>query len=81
MLENMNGRPNRGVPRFYDLILGIVVFHLVAPSLALAYLDPITGSLVLQVLAAGFLAAAATFRRSREWFAGLLNRFAKGRDN
>jgi hypothetical protein len=77
----MNGRRNRGVPRLHDLILGIVVFHLVAPSLALAYLDPITGSLVLQVLAAGFLAAAATFRRSREWFAGLLNRLAKRRDN
>lgn len=61
-----------------DVILGLVVFHLVAPSLALAYLDPITGSIVLQVLAAGFLAAAATFRRSREWFADLISRLKRG---
>jgi hypothetical protein len=81
MLGRVNRRPRRGVPGVYDLIFGIAVFHLVAPSLALAYLDPITGSLVLQILAAGFLAAAATFRRSREWVTGFLTRLAKGRDN
>ena len=58
--------------------MGLLVFHLVAPSLALAYLDPITGSIVLQVLAAGFLAAAATFRRSREWLAGFVRRLTRG---
>lgn len=66
-------------PGVCDVVLGIVVFHLVAPSRALAYLDPITGSLVLQVLAAGFLAAAATFRKSREWFVSVLTRFMRGR--
>jgi hypothetical protein len=81
MAGQLKQRSPRGVPRLGDLVLGVAVFHLVAPSLALAYLDPITGSLVLQVLAAGFLAATATFRRSREWIAGLLSRIAKGRDN
>lgn len=70
--------PDRGVVQKYagvrDVAFGLLVFHLVAPSMAWAYLDPITGSIVLQILAAGFLAAAATFRRSREWFSGLITR-------
>lgn len=62
-----------------DVLLGLFVFHVIAPRLALAYLDPITGSIVLQVLAAGFLAAAATFRKSREWLAGIFQRLMRGR--
>lgn len=64
-----------------SLILGLTVFHVVAPSTAWAYLDPVTGSIVLQVLAAGFLAAAATFRKSRDWFREMLKHLAKGRDS
>lgn len=61
-----------------DVALGILVFHLVSPSIAWAYLDPISGSIILQILAAGFLAAAATFRRSRNWLASFLSRLTKG---
>ena len=60
--------------------MGLAVFHFVAPPMAFGYLDPITGSIVLQILAAGFLAAAATFRKSREWIAGLLSRMTKRHD-
>lgn len=70
-------RPDVGVA---DVLAGLTVFHLIAPSLALAYLDPITGSIVLQVLAAGFLAAAATFRKSREWIVGVFARLTKRSD-
>ena len=77
MFEKKNRNRVNALPA-RDVILGLVVFHLVAPSLALAYLDPITGSIVLQVLAAGFIAAAATFRRSREWFADLISRLKRG---
>ena len=61
-----------------DVLGGLVVFHLVAPTLVFAYLDPITGSIVLQVLAAGFLAAAATFRKSRDWISGVVRRITRG---
>lgn len=63
---------------FGDVARGLLVFHLVSPSIAWAYLDPISGSIILQILAAGFLAAAATFRRSRDWFASFLSRLTKG---
>jgi hypothetical protein len=66
-------------PTVSTLILAIAIFHVVAPTRAGAYLDPITGSIVLQVLAAGFLAAAATFRRSREWFSGVLKKWTTDR--
>lgn len=69
------------LPRFgpgaADIALGVIVFHLIAPPFALAYLDPISGSIILQILAAGFLAAAATFRRSRQWLSDLLSRLTR----
>lgn len=65
-------------PASVSLLLGLVVFHSVAPPQALAYLDPVTGSIVLQVLAAGFLAAAATFRRSRQWVSDLVRKLTSG---
>jgi hypothetical protein len=61
-------------PAAGTLLLGLAIFHVWAPVRAWAYLDPITGSIVLQVLAAGFVAGMATFRRTREWFAGLFRR-------
>lgn len=61
-----------------DVALGILVFHLISPPAAWAYLDPISGSIILQILAAGFLAAATTFRRSRNWFASFFSRLTKG---
>jgi hypothetical protein len=64
----------RQVPMAGTVLLALTIFHVVAPTRAWAYLDPITGSIVLQVLAAGFLAAMATYRKFREWVAGLFRR-------
>ena len=36
------------------------------PSDALAYIDPVSGSIVLQVLAAGFFAGSLAFRKVRD---------------
>ena len=76
--DNARSRGSRRRIGLADVILGILVFHLVSPSIAWAYLDPISGSIILQILAAGFLAAAATFRRSRNWLASFLSRLTKG---
>jgi hypothetical protein len=43
-----------------------LVLILTTPSAAMAYIDPISGSIVLQVLAAGFFAGSLAFRRIRE---------------
>lgn len=61
-----------------DVAFGILVFHLISPPAAWAYLDPISGSIILQILAAGFLAAAATLRRSRNWLSSLFSRLKRG---
>ena len=68
-------------PMLRDILLGLLVFHVISPTQAWAYLDPISGSIVLQILAAGFLAGAATFRRSREWLGNLVSRFRGGSDS
>ena len=75
MIRFIRRLTQRPVPMAGTLLLALAIFHVVAPTRAWAYLDPITGSIVLQVLAAGFLAAMATYRRFREWVAGL---FRKG---
>lgn len=62
------------VPAAGTLLVALAAFHMVAPTRAWAYLDPITGSIVLQVLAAGFVAAIATFHRTRVWIAGLFRK-------
>lgn len=67
----------RYLPGICDILWGAAVFHLVNPTVGWAYLDPISGSLVLQVLAAAFLGAAATLRRSRAWLVRLFDRFRK----
>ena len=65
---------HRPAPAAGTLFVALAVFHVAAPTRAWAYLDPITGSIVLQVLAAGFIAAMATFRRTRVWIAGLFRK-------
>jgi hypothetical protein len=44
-----------------------MLVSLIAPPRAAAYIDPLSGSIVLQVLAAGLMAASLTIRRFREW--------------
>lgn len=67
------------VPTMKRVLLGLGIFHVLAPTPAWAYLDPITGSIVLQILAAGLIAAAATFRRSRDAVATFLRKFTRDR--
>lgn len=59
------------------LQVGTLVF--LCPSLVLAYVDPVSGSIVLQILAAGLFAASLVFRRIRTRISGafrtLLGRF------
>ncbi len=42
---------------------GLFVLSLVVPAQAYAYIDPISGSIILQVVAAGALATAYTLKR------------------
>ena len=74
MIRFMRRMVHRPAPAAGTVLVALVVFHLAAPTRAWAYLDPITGSIVLQVLAAGFIAAMATFRRTRTWIAGLFRK-------
>lgn len=46
-------------------VTAAAVLVLFVPASALAYVDPVSGSIVLQILAAGFFAASIAFRRVR----------------
>jgi len=49
----------------WTIVAGLVLV-VATPSTAMAYIDPISGSIVLQVLAAGVFAGSLAFRRIRE---------------
>jgi hypothetical protein len=55
------------------LIVALVVAHVAVPPLAHAYIDPLSGSLLLQALVAGVLGALLSIKRVgaavREFFA------------
>jgi hypothetical protein len=53
------------------LALLMLALSLVVPPRAAAYIDPLSGSMVLQVVAAGFLAASFTAKR---WWRGAAGR-------
>jgi hypothetical protein len=53
------------------LALLMLALSLVVPPRAAAYIDPLSGSIVLQVVAAGFLAASFTAKR---WWRGAVDR-------
>lgn len=54
------------------LLGGVLIVSLVAPRRAFGYIDPLSGSIVLQVVAAGLMAATLSVRRLRNWLKGLL---------
>jgi hypothetical protein len=59
-------------------VLSLTVALVAVPSRAYAYLDPGTGSMVLQVIVAGILGAAFTFKTYlRAIFGPLLGLFKK----
>ncbi len=49
------------------LLAVALLVSLIAPRRAFAYIDPLSGSIVLQVLAAAILAASLTLRKLRTW--------------
>jgi len=48
----------------------VTASYIVAPPPAAAYIDPLSGSIVFQVLAASFMAAYLSFRRFRDYLSG-----------
>ena len=63
----------RGLSRFGGALLLVLAF----PRDALAYIDPITGSIVLQILAAGVLAVTITGKRVKARAATLMRRLLR----
>lgn len=57
-----------------DCALLIGCFVLMTPQPALAYLDPGSGSMILQILAAGLVTVSVVFRRSIARVLGFLRR-------
>ena len=62
-VESRNG-PLKLVSRAAELSVLAALGIFVIPRTALAYIDPVSGSVLLQVLAAGLLAALFTIKRS-----------------
>ena len=54
------------------MLIAAFFVSFVAPRRAFGYIDPLSGSIVLQVLAAGLMAATLSFRRFRDWLKDLL---------
>lgn len=61
------------------LALLMLALSLVVPPRAAAYIDPLSGSIVLQVAAAGFLAATFTVKRWWRATGDLIQRLRGGR--
>jgi hypothetical protein len=49
------------------------VAGLLFPPMAAAYIDPLSGSIILQVVAAGVLSFVFTMKRSWQWLGGRWN--------
>lgn len=49
---------------FFRFLAVLCLVHLLTPAPALAYVDPVTGSVMLQVLIAGLLGSLLAFRRA-----------------
>lgn len=64
---------NRSVEALRLALLMLAV-SLVVPARAAAYIDPMSGSILLQVVAAGFLAASFTAKR---WWRGAADRIQR----
>lgn len=60
--------------RALRLALLMLAISLVVPARAAAYIDPLSGSILLQVVAAGFLAASFTAKR---WWRGAADRIQR----
>jgi hypothetical protein len=70
----MPRRRHSGPPSILVLFLALWGYHVLAPAPAAAYIDPLSGSLIFQAIAAGFVGSLVAFRRFRD---GLLGWFRK----
>lgn len=61
-------KPHRGKREGAHILALVITMTILSPRTSHAYLDPGTGSLILQVLAGAFFAGAMTFRL---WWAKL----------
>jgi hypothetical protein len=70
----MHSPPHSLPGRVGRLFLAVSAIALVVPRPAHAsYVDPLTGSIILQVLAAGALSLVFTMKRSWRWLGGRWN--------
>lgn len=51
-------------------LLAVLVAVTIFPRPLAAYIDPLSGSIVLQVIAAGLLSVVFTMKRSVQWLGG-----------
>lgn len=57
----------------FRVLSALVVSGLLFPLPAAAYIDPLSGSIILQVVAAGVLSFVFTMKRSVQWLGGRWN--------
>jgi hypothetical protein len=72
------GNHGSGRGRVVKLVLLCGIAIVVIPTPAAAYIDPVSGSVLLQIISAAVLAGAVTFSRARNWLLGLFRRGGKG---
>ena len=61
----------------WEVAAAVVLYLLACPGKASAYIDPGTGSMMLQLLAAGLVSAALVFRKSLGRFFALFRKARK----
>lgn len=57
-------------PTALSVLTALFLAALIFPSPAAAYIDPLSGSIILQVVAAGVLSFVFTIKRSWQWLGG-----------
>ncbi len=66
--------------RILELCLFVSIINIIAISRVYAYIDPGTGSFVLQAVAAGVLAAAFVVKSTWKNIKGVIGRISNNRD-
>lgn len=66
----MSSRNPTWRPRTSALLAALGLAALIFPPQAAAYIDPLSGSIILQVIAAGVLSFVFTMKRSWQWLGG-----------
>ena len=61
-------------PSVTALLVALCAYHVLAPATAAAYIDPLSGSLIFQAIAAGFVGSFVALRHFHD---GLLAWFRK----